>query len=77
MSASTAVYLQAMHTCQLALSSYGILQSYIAITNLQTYEGAATKLAKWSDEANKQLQLTRTTQTSGAIAVHTHHRIHS
>ena len=61
--------LQFMHLGQAALASYGALQSYTAITNLQKYESVSEKLAEWSSEAGKQLHKTRTTQTSGAAAI--------
>jgi hypothetical protein len=62
-------YLRLMNVLQTALSARGLLQSYAAITNLQKYETTAKKLAEWSSEAEHQLHKTRTTQTSGAIAV--------
>jgi len=63
------VYLQLMFLCQVVLSGWGAYQSYIAITNLRKYEETTKKLAKWSSEVENQLNKTRTTQASGAIAV--------
>jgi hypothetical protein len=61
--------IQILHLAQVALAGYGAQQSYIAITNLRKYEDASKKLAKYSNEAERQLHKTRTTQTSGAVAV--------
>lgn len=61
--------LQLLHLAQVALAGYGSTQSYTAITNLQKYEDASKKLAKYSNEAERQLHKTRTTQTSGAVAI--------
>lgn len=58
-----------VHAGQVLLGSYAAYNSYIAITNLQTYEATSKKLAEWSDEAAKQLHKTRTTQAAGALAV--------
>ncbi|KJY01273.1 hypothetical protein TI39_contig298g00056 [Zymoseptoria brevis] len=63
------VLLRGQHVLQLGLSVYGGLVSLIAITRLQKYESTSQKLAEWSNEAAKQLHKTRTTQTSGAIAI--------
>nr|POF14868.1 hypothetical protein CFP56_71252 [Quercus suber] len=63
------VFVQLMHVCQIALSAWGGYQSYIAIINLQKYEKTSEKLAEWSNEAARQLHKTRTTQTSGALAI--------
>lgn len=60
---------QVLHLGQAALAGYGAQQSYIAITNLQKYEDASKKLAKYSNEAERQLYKTRTTQASGAVSV--------
>lgn len=54
------------------LSTYGAYNSYIAITNLQTYEATSKKLAEWSSEAAKQLNKTRTTQATAAVTVRTY-----
>ena len=67
--ATPALYMRLTHVCQVALSAYGAYQSYIAITNLRTYEATTKKLAKWSDVVDRELHKTRTTQASGAIAV--------
>jgi hypothetical protein len=61
--------LRGQHIAQIALGGYGALISFKAIIRLQKYESTAKKLADWSSEANKQLQLTRTTQGAGAVAV--------
>lgn len=63
------VLLRGQHVLQLGLSLYGGLLSLVAITRLQKYESTSEKLAEWSKEAAKQLHKTRTTQTSGALAV--------
>lgn len=52
-----------------ALSSYGLYMSYHNITRLQEYEEQAQKLSKWSRVVEARLTKTRTTQTSGTIAV--------
>ncbi|KAK5690684.1 hypothetical protein LTR17_025878 [Elasticomyces elasticus] len=63
------LYLQAMYACQAVVCCYGGFQSYYAITNLQKYEKMSQKLAEWSDTAKEHLNRTRTTQTTGALAV--------
>lgn len=64
-----------VHLAQMLLSTYGAYHSYVAITNLQTYEATSKKLAEWSDEAARQLHRTRTTQGTAAITVSkTHHK---
>ncbi|KAI0123704.1 hypothetical protein BJ170DRAFT_92258 [Xylariales sp. AK1849] len=63
------MFLQILHLAQAALAAYGGQQSYVAITNLQKYEETSEKLAKYSNEASRQLHKTRTTQTSGAAAI--------
>lgn len=65
----TARYLQLMLLCQVVISCWGAYQSYNAIIRLRKYEETAKKLADWSSEAERQLHKTRTTQTSGALAV--------
>lgn len=67
--AGATLLLRLMHACQVLLCSYGGYQSYLAVTRLQTYESAVKKMAKWSKEVDSQLQRTRTTQASGAVAV--------
>jgi 7-keto-8-aminopelargonate synthetase-like enzyme len=52
-----------------ALSSYGLYMAYQNITRLQEYEDQAQKLSKWSKVVAARLNKTRTTQTSGTIAV--------
>lgn len=61
--------LQLLHIAQAGLAAYGGQQSYVAITNLQKYEETSKKLAKYSNEAERQLHKTRTTQTSGVLAI--------
>jgi hypothetical protein len=63
------VVLRGQHIAQIAVGAYGALISFKAIIRLQKYETTAKKLADWSSEAGKQLQLTRTTQGAGAVAV--------
>jgi hypothetical protein len=65
-------FMRLLHLVQAALSTYGLYNSYLAITNLQTYEETTKRLAKYSDEVGKQLQQTRTTQATGALAVRYH-----
>ncbi|KAK8055703.1 hypothetical protein PG993_000930 [Apiospora rasikravindrae] len=61
--------LQVLHIAQAALAVYGGQQSIQAIQNLQKYEETTQKLAKYSNEAERQLKKTRTTQAAGAIAL--------
>jgi hypothetical protein len=61
--------LRGQHLIQIAVGGYAALISFKAIMRLQKYESTAKKLADWSSEAGKQLQLTRTTQGAGAVAV--------
>ncbi|KAF2722144.1 hypothetical protein K431DRAFT_293786 [Polychaeton citri CBS 116435] len=63
------VGIQLLHVTQAALAGYGVYQSYVAVTNLRLYEQTSEKLADWSNEAAHQLHKTRTTQTSGALAI--------
>lgn len=63
------LYLRLVQCTQAYLAGRGIYYSYFAIINLQKYEDAAKKLAEWSNEADRQLHKTRTTQTSGAVTV--------
>ncbi|KAK9776093.1 hypothetical protein AB5N19_12072 [Seiridium cardinale] len=63
------MFLQLLHLAQAGLAAYGGQQSYVAVTNLQKYEDTTKKLAKYSNEAERQLHKTRTTQTSGAVAM--------
>jgi len=66
---SAMLYLRLVQCTQAYLAGRGIYYSYFAIINLQKYEDAAKKLAEWSNEADRQLHKTRTTQTSGAVTV--------
>jgi hypothetical protein len=66
---TTAMLLPLLHVGQAGLAVYGGQQSYTAITNLQKYEDASKKLAKYSNEAERQLHKTRTTQASAALAL--------
>lgn len=63
------IALRAQHIVQIALGLYGAAASYVAIINLQKYEATAKKLAEWSKQAETELNKTRLTQASGAIAV--------
>ncbi|PNS16029.1 hypothetical protein CAC42_4430 [Sphaceloma murrayae] len=62
-------YAEILHIGQATLAVYGIYNSYVAITNLRQYEEQTKKAAKWSNEADFQLQRTRSTQGAGMIAV--------
>ena len=64
-----ALFLQGLHTVQIGIAAYGAYQSYVAITMLQGYESISKKAAEWSNEAQKQLDLTRSTQAAGALTV--------
>ncbi|KAH9845261.1 hypothetical protein Tdes44962_MAKER01271 [Teratosphaeria destructans] len=66
---SSNLYLRLMLLAQAFLAAQGLRQSYNAVNNLQKYEDTAKKAAEWSNEAAHQLHKTRTTQTSGAVAV--------
>lgn len=68
-SATKEIVLRGQHVVQIALSLYGAVASFVAITNLQKYEATAKKLAEWSKQAETELSKTRFTQGSGAIAV--------
>jgi hypothetical protein len=63
------MFLQLLHLAQAGLAAYGGQQSYVAITNLRKYEATSKKLAKYSNEAERQLHKTRTTQALGALAI--------
>ena len=65
------VFVRGMHATQLLLALYGASVSYVAVTKLQKYEETSEKMAEWSNTAANELHKTRTTQTSGALAVHT------
>lgn len=58
-----------LHGAQVALSASGGYFSYIAITNLQQWEGPAKKAANYSGTADSELQMTRKTQAAGALSV--------
>ncbi|KAK8088492.1 hypothetical protein PG997_003453 [Apiospora hydei] len=60
---------QVVHIAQAALAVYGGQQSIQAIQNLQKYEDTTQKLAKYSNEAERQLKKTRATQAAGAITL--------
>ncbi|KAK7950890.1 uncharacterized protein PG986_006618 [Apiospora aurea] len=60
---------QVVHIAQTALAVYGGQQSIQAIQNLQKYEDTTQKLAKYSNEAERQLKKTRATQAAGAITL--------
>ncbi|TKA82506.1 hypothetical protein B0A55_01224 [Friedmanniomyces simplex] len=66
---SSALYLQFMYASQAIICCWGGYQSVNAITNLRKYEETSEKLAEWSDTAKQHLHKTRTTQTTGALAV--------
>lgn len=68
-SSAREIVLRGQHVVQIALSLYGAAASYVAITNLQKYEATAKKAAEWSKMAETELNKTRFTQASGAIAV--------
>jgi hypothetical protein len=57
------------HLAQACLCGYTGYLSYSAITRLQQYEQTSETAAQYSQVAADQLHKTRTTQTSGAIAV--------
>ena len=63
------VILPLAHALQAGTSIYGLYNSCISITNLQQYEEKSEKAAEWSNTAAHQLHKTRTTQTTGALAV--------
>lgn len=50
-------------------SAYALSLCYTNVTKLQKYEEKANKAAEWSDTAAQRLHKTRTTQTSGTLAV--------
>jgi len=62
--------LTSLNVLQSGLGIYGVYLSYISITNLSKYEKTSEKAAEWSTTASEQLQKTKTTQTSGLVAVH-------
>ena len=61
-----------VHTVQVYISGNALRNSYTAITNLNQYEDRAETAAKYLSTAEKELHKTRTTQTSGALAVSYH-----
>jgi hypothetical protein len=63
-------YLQpVLHLAQAGLSAFSLFHAYIAITNLQKFEEKTERAAEWSTTAERELHKTRTTQTSGTLAV--------
>ncbi|KAH8599287.1 hypothetical protein B0O99DRAFT_613474 [Bisporella sp. PMI_857] len=54
---------------QAAFSGYNLYLASISITNLQGYEEKSKKAAEYSQTAANQLHKTRTTQTSGTLAI--------
>ncbi|KAK5172565.1 uncharacterized protein LTR77_002685 [Saxophila tyrrhenica] len=63
----SSLFLTLQHALQVVLAGYALRHSYVAITKLRKYEATTKKAAKWSDEAQQQLNKTRTTQGAGAI----------
>ncbi|KAI1172863.1 hypothetical protein F4777DRAFT_590271 [Nemania sp. FL0916] len=61
--------LKLVHVAQVVIAAYGAVQFQVAITRLLEYEDATKKLAKISNEAERQLHKTRTTQAAGAVAL--------
>ena len=57
------------HVGQATVSAYSGLLSAMAIYNLQKHEDQTEQAAQYSNMAANQLHKTRTTQTSGALAV--------
>jgi len=69
-------YLQpVLHLGQAGLAGYSLFHAYIAITNLRKFEEKTEKAAEWSTTAEHELHKTRTTQTSGTLAVRPGHQI--
>jgi hypothetical protein len=58
-----------IHLAQAGLSAYSLFHAYISITNLNKWEDKTEQAAKYSETAAQELHKTRTTQTSGALAV--------
>ena len=58
-----------LHVTQVGASIYAAVLSYTAIVNLLKKEQQAEQAAKYSSTAAQELHKTRTTQTSGALAV--------
>lgn len=67
-----AVLLSSFHVVQLFLGAYSGLLSYSSIVRLQKYEKPSEKGAKYSSTVDHELHKTRTTQTSGVVAVCIH-----
>lgn len=65
--------LRSFHVLQVFLAGFGAYNSYIAIRNLGEYEDSVRKAAKWSNEAQSQLDKTRSTQGAGAVSVSLSH----
>nr|OQO31256.1 hypothetical protein B0A51_01007 [Rachicladosporium sp. CCFEE 5018] len=58
-----------IHALQTLLALYTAQKSYIAISNLQTYESATEKAAKYSKTIENELWKTRKTQGMGGVMV--------
>lgn len=58
-----------LHLAQAGLSAYSLFHAYISISNLRQWEATSEKAAQYSETAAHELHKTRTTQTSGALAV--------
>jgi hypothetical protein len=58
-----------LHSGQALLAGYSLFHAYISITNLRKYEEKSKKAAQYSNTAAHELHKTRTTQTSGTLAV--------
>ena len=61
--------LSILYAFQAAYSGYNLYLASISISNLQEYEEASKKAAKYLNIAENQLHKTRVTQASGTIAV--------
>lgn len=68
MPAST-IILRVLYVSQHLYAAYNLYLSQIAIQKLRLYEEMSEKAAKWSNEAERQLHKTRTTQASLAASV--------
>ncbi|KIW06194.1 uncharacterized protein PV09_02674 [Verruconis gallopava] len=58
-----------IHMAQAGLSAYSLFHAYISITNLRKWESTSERAAQYSKTAAQELHKTRTTQTSGALAI--------
>lgn len=61
--------LAALHGVQALLGLYNLYLASISIKNLHQYEEKSEKAAEWSNEAERQLHKTRTTQATGVLTV--------